>query len=185
MNVTTPVFRVSYPNLFQAKENKLSGKLEYSVQALFPKGADLSKMKAAAMAAGVKKWGEDTKKWPKQKNSPFRDQAERAKDGKLPPECEAGGIFMNFKSKDQPQVVDQQLNSVLDKTKVYAGCYAKANVTAFAYSQLGNSGISFSLNSVQFVKDGEPLGSRPRIEDAFQPIEIENNSTGADASSIF
>jgi len=61
-NVMTPEFRMSFPKLFKAEKNDLNGKMEFSVTALFPKGADLSKLKAAAHAACVKKWGADPKK---------------------------------------------------------------------------------------------------------------------------
>ena len=83
-NVMTPEFRVSYPHVFKPQKNDLSGEMEYSLVALFPKGADLAKLKDAAQQAIVEKWGADKSKWPSNLRSPFRDQAERKKEGKLP-----------------------------------------------------------------------------------------------------
>lgn len=186
-NVVTPKFRVSYPNVFKAKRNDLSGKDEFSIEALFPKGADLSKLKAAAQEAIVAKWGPDKEKWPKNLRSPFRDQAEKAKDvdGKriLPPACEEGAIFMNLKSSQRPGVVDGNVQDILDESQFYAGCYAIASVNAYAYDQKGNRGVSFGLGNVQKVADGEPLGNRSKPEQDFAPIQTEEKGPSATGSA--
>lgn len=179
-HVVTPEFRVSYPNVFKAQRNKLSGKDEYSVQALFKKGQDIQKLKDAAKAAATAKWGEDTSKWPKNLRLPFRDQKELERDGKQPDGTEPGAIFMRFKSERRPGVVDQNVQEIIEDSKFYAGCYAIASVNAYAYDQAGNRGVSFGLNHLQFVKDGEPFSGRPKVEDAFAPIETEG---GAETSS--
>lgn len=186
----TPVFRVSYPNIFKPKLNELNGKNEYSLVALFPKGADLSALQKAATAAATKKWGADKTKWPKNIRSPFRDQGERAKDvdGKsvLPAGYEAGAIFLTLKSKEKPGVVDQQVNDIMDESEVYAGCYMKASVNAYAYDEKGNRGISFGLGNLQKVKDGESLGGRTRAQDDFSAVEGEAAAGGdGSASSLF
>lgn len=187
MAINTPVFRASYPKVFKAELNKLNGKMEFSVVALFPKTADLSALKKAAQDACIEKWGEDKTKWPKNLRSPFRDQGEKANDdGALPPGHEKGAIFMNFKSKNKPGVVDQNVQEIIDGTDFYPGCFAKAHVNAFAYDQAGNRGVSFGLNHIQKVKDGEPLDGRTRVEDAFAPIPAEENeSTTESADTLF
>ena len=181
--VVTPPCRLSYPSIFKPKHNKLSGKMEFSFEGLFDVGTDLTAMKKAAEAALIKKFGEDKAKWPKNIKSPFRDQSEKMKDGKLPEGCVSGGTFVRFKSEKRPGVVDQNRVEILDDSTVYAGCYVRAHVNAFAYDQAGNKGVSFGLNHVQLVKDGEPFSGRPKVEDAFSPVEGFNS--GADASSIF
>lgn len=193
-NVTTPPFRVSYPNVFKAKKNDLNGKDEYSLVALFPKGADLSALKSAAMEAITKKWGTDKAKWPANMKSPFRDQKERAKfdeaSGKsvLPPGHEEGAIFMNLKSAQRPGLVDHNVEDILDSSQFYAGCYARATINAFAYDQKGNRGVSFGLVNIQKVKDGDPLGNRTRAQDDFMPIENVGAgapTSGTDATALF
>lgn len=182
-NINTPTFRVSYPNVFKAKRNDLNGQDEFSIVALFKKGEDLSALKAAAQKAIVDKWGPDKEKWPKNLRSPFRDQAERAKDvdGKriLPAGHEEGAIFLNLKSKQRPGVVDQNVQDIIDESQFYAGCFARASVNAFAYDQKGNRGVSFGLGNIQKVKDGEPLGNRARPEADFAPIQTEGTTAGA------
>lgn len=179
MNIVTPEFRCSYPNVFKPRRNELSGQDEYSVVALFPKGADLSALKKAAQEAIIKKWGADKAKWPANLKSPFRDQNERAKEGSLPSGYETGAIFMNLKSKQRPQVVDQNVQAIIDETEFYAGCYAKASVNAYAYDQKGNRGVSFGLGNIQKVKDGEPLGGRTRAQDDFKAIEGAGEESGS------
>lgn len=188
----TPEFRVSYPNVFKAKLNDLSGKEEYSLAALFPKGADLSNLKKLVHEALVKKWGLDQAKWPKVLRSPFRDQAERAKvdedTGKetLPLGYEAGAIFINLKSAKRPGVVDHNVQRIIQEADFYAGCYARASVNAYAYDAKGNKGVAFGLGNIQKIKDGDPLGGRARAEDDFQAIEGTSPSgEGADATSLF
>jgi hypothetical protein len=169
-NIMTPEFRVSYPKVFKPEVNKLSGKSEYSIVALFPKGADLSALKKAAEECLVEKLGADKSKWPKNIRSPFRDQSEREKDGVLPAGHEAGAIFMNYKSKDKPGVVDQKVQPIIDEAEFFPGCWARATVRASYYDQAGNKGVGFYLQNVQKLRDGEPLGGRVAATSEFAPV---------------
>lgn len=184
-NVMTPAFRISYPNLFKAKKNDLNGKDEFSVVALFPKGANLDALKKAAQAAVVKKFGSDQSKWPKNMRSPFRDQSEREKDGVMPAGHEKGAFFMTLKSSDKPLIVDENAQPILDTSTVYAGCWMQAQVNAYAYLQKGNAGVSFGLAGIQKVKDDQPLGGgRASLQD-FKPVEGAAEATAADATGLF
>jgi hypothetical protein len=203
MDEVTPTFRVSYPKLFKPELNNLNGKMEYSVVALFKKGEDISKLKAVVKAAIEKKWGADPSRWPKKVGadgkavnairSPFRDQAERKKakdDGTifLPPGYEDGAVFINLRTTQRPVIVDQKKNDIIDETQVYAGCWCKAYVSAFAYDQKGNQGVSLSLGGIQKVKDDEPISGRPRAEDMFSPIEGAGDmavGAGGSATDLF
>lgn len=169
-NPITPEFRVSYPNVFTAKMNDLSKKEEYSIVALFPKGADMSKLEAAARDAIIERWGPDKNKWPKPLKTPFRLQEERAKDGVLPAGHEEGAIFMNLKSTQRPGLVDRKRQPIIDASEFYAGCYALASVSCYAYDQKGNRGVAFGLVNLQKTRDGEPLSGRPKPESEFQAI---------------
>ena len=202
--VTTATFRVSYPNLFTARKNNLSGKDEFSVLALFGKGADIANLKAAANAAVIAEWGADATKWPTKNiddgqggikvisalKNPFRRHEEKMKDGKLPDGMEAGGVFLTFKCYNRPGIVDQAMQAILEPSKIYAGCYGRASVNASTYSEKGNMGVSFWLNHFQLVKDGEPISGRPNVESAFTPImdsqgATVGGSTGRSASDLF
>lgn len=194
MNVKTPEFRVSYPNVFKARKNDLNGKDEYSVVALFPKDADMSALKAACEAACEKKWGTEKAKWPANLRSPFRDQADRAKKdeqtGKmvLPAGYESGAKYLNLKSERMPGLVDKKVQPITDQGEFYAGCYAVASLQAYAYDQKGNRGVSFGLQNIMKTKEGEPFGNRVKAEDDFAPLagtQAAGASGEGDAASIF
>ena len=173
-NLMTPEFRVSYPAVFRAKKNDLNGKDEYNVVALFKKGEDLSKLKAAAEKAICDKWGSDKAKWPKNLRSPFRDQGEKEGAG-----YEEGAVFMNLKSNQKPGLVNAQVEDIIDESEFYSGCYARATVSCYAYDQAGNRGVSFGLQNIQKLRDGDPLGgSRPKAQNEFAPVESGGSSGG-------
>lgn len=184
---TTPTFRVSYPNVFRARKNDLSGKDEYSVVAVFDPEAQKSPQYAAmvdrAKAAIVEKWGPDKAKWPQNLRSPFRKCEERMKDGKLPDGYMAGGIFVNLKSMQQPGVVDASVQPIIEPKDFYAGCYAIATVVAYPYDQKGNKGAAFGLRNIQKVKDGEPIAGASKPEDDFSPVAGAGAAAAAPASS--
>ena len=166
--VLTPMFRVSFPNVFAPKLNELSGKTEYSVCMLFDKKADLTAMKALAMSVAKEKWGE---KIPTGLRNPFRDgDAEKAdRDGYK--NC----LFVTAKSTQKPGVVDELVQPIINAEDFYPGCYARATVTAYAYDNKGNRGVAFGLQNIQKVKDGEPFSGKTRAEDDFAPVAVDNS----------
>lgn len=182
-DVVTPTFRISYPNVFKAAFNKLSNKNEFSIEALFSPGENLNALKTAAENAMLAKFGHDRSKWPPVTRSPFRDQKEKMKEGRLPDGCAPGAIFIRFKSEKRPGVVDQNKQEILEESKFYAGAYARAHVNAFAFQKGANVGVSFGLNHVQLIKDGEAFSGRPKVEDAFTAVE--GAGQGEDAGSLF
>lgn len=207
--VNTPEFRVSFPKVFEPEKNDLNGKMEFSLQALFPKGADLSALKQLCKRACEKKWGTDPNNWPANLRLPFRDQGEKPLKDKetrqivkdengnpvMQPGHEAGAIFITLKTTYKPSVVDENVQDIIDPAKFYAGCWAIAAVHAFAYDQKGNQGVSLGLDAIQKVRDDEALGTtRVKPEEAFKPVEGVNGDEGdgtgpataaAGASSLF
>jgi hypothetical protein len=190
-NIMTPMFRVSYPTVFKAKKNDMSGEFEYSVVALFPKGTDLNALRKAAQEAVIEKWGNNKAKWPENLRSPFRDQSEKGKFNEelgkkvLPPGHEEGGVFMNLKSKQRPGVVDGQLQDIIDETQFYAGCFARATIRPYAYSNKGNNGVAFGLQNLQKMKDGDTLTTRVAPSEEFAPIASATEAAPANATSLF
>lgn len=163
MSVMTPRFKVSFPNVFRpGKAMQEGAEPKYGIAMLFALGADLSVLKAAANDAVIEKWGADKTKWPKNLRNPFRDQGEKEFAG-----YEAGAIFMSATSKQRPGLVDASNQDIINEADFYAGCYARATVNAFCYDKAGNRGVSFGLNNVQKLDDGEPLGGRTRASDDF------------------
>ena len=188
LNKITPEFRVSYPNVFEPKENTLSKKLEYSVVALFKPGEKLEDLRKAVTAACKKKWGEDPKRWPKKLMSPFRDQGEREKetdDGMVMPDgYVTGATFCNLRSTRQPGIIDQKKKPITDPTKFYAGCWARADVfvNAWEYREknvLIKAGVSLMLNNLQLVRDDDAFSGKRKAESAFEAIDMPEDSETA------
>jgi hypothetical protein len=195
-HVMTTKFRVAYPKVFRAEKNDLNGNDEFSLVALFEPGADISALEAAAKAAMEKKWGTDRTLWPAGIRSPFRDQGEKKKtvDGKvvmengkpvLLPGHVAGAIFINFKSKNKPGLVDANNNDIISESEFYGGCWARATVGAYAYDQKGNKGVAFGLQNIQKLSDGEPLGGRPKASDEFAPVASATSAPVTSANDLF
>ena len=88
------------------------------------------------------------------------------------PEYE-GHLYMSVSSKTKPGIVDQNVQAILDSTEVYSGCYARVSVNCFPYSNSGNKGVSFGLNHVQKLADGDFLGGRSKAEDDFDSVEVD------------
>jgi len=169
----TPEFRVAFPRVFKPSEAKAGFDSKYSVVMLFPKNTDLKELKRAAFNAATEKWGAK-EKWPKNLKLPFRDGDEKADLSGY-----AGHIFINATSKDRPGVVDQKRAPITETDGAfYAGCYARATVIAFAYDNMGNKGVSFALQNLQKLRDGEQFSGRRRAEDEFD--EVDDGSDKAD-----
>lgn len=178
-NVITPEFRVSFPYVFRPSKPMAGSTNEpkYTLTMLFPKDADLSKLKAAAADAAKEKWGD---KIPKGLRSPFRDQGEKEFPG-----YEAGCTFITATSKQRPGLVDAKVQDIIEERDFYAGCYARASIRAFAYDQAGNRGVAFGLQNVQKLRDGEPLGGRSRPQDDFEPVADAGGGSSSGAGAIF
>ena len=96
--------------------------------------------------------------------SPFRDQAEKAArfSGYTP-----GCVFMSVSSQFKPVVVDQNMNPIVDASKVHAGAWVIASINAYEYGLKPspatgqvppNKGVSFGLQSVMLIADDTNLG---------------------------
>lgn len=169
--VVTGKVRLSYAHLFEPYASRDDQEKKYSCAILIPKEdtatlGKIRKAQKAALEAGLtSKFG--GKKPPNLKTT-LRDGDEEA-DLERNPEY-AGHYFMNVSSKTKPGVVDGNLNEIIDSSEVYSGCFARVSINAFAYNTNGNRGISFGLNHVQKIADGDFLGGRSRAEDDFEAL---------------
>lgn len=173
---TTGEGRVCYPHVFKANLNKLSGKEEFELTLLFPKDSEAAKqLKQAVVTAAKEKFGDNI---PASFKNPIKDgnQAIDKKSGQVKT-GHADHIYVKFTSTNRPNVIDEQHNEILGADQFYGGCYARVSVNVYAYDKIGK-GVSFGLNHVQKLRDGEAFGmSRPSVEDAFgEPIEIMKGS---------
>ena len=166
--VVTGKVRLSYVHLFEPYSSNPDQDPKYSTTILIPKGDKTTLAKIHAAIDAAKEDGKASKfggRIPTNLSITLHDGDEEA-DLERNPEY-AGHYYMAMSSKARPGVVDQDLNAVVDPMQVYSGCYARVSINAFPYSAQGKKGISFGLNNVQFLDDGEPLGGRSRAEDDF------------------
>lgn len=172
----TPEFRVSFPHVFEKHSGFEGQEPKFSVVMLFPKNTDLKELKRAVFNAATEKWGAK-EKWPKKMRMPFRDGNEKTDlDGY------EDTIFVSASSKQKPQVVsnkkvDGQFPQLTKEDEsFYAGCYARATLIAFAYNKAGNLGVSFSLQNIQKLRDGEQFSGRKNADDEFDDVEDGSDS---------
>lgn len=162
--VITGKARMSYANVFEPKSIN-GGDPKYSVSIIIPKDdkGTLSKIEAAielAKKEGVTKLGG---KIPANLKTPLRDgDMDRPDD-----EAYANSYFINANSTTRPGIVDANLQSIIDPTEFYSGCYGRASIVFYAYNANGNKGIACGLQNLQKLEDGDSLGGKARAEDDF------------------
>lgn len=179
--VITGTVRLSYAHLFEPFSFNEDQEPKFSVVLLIPKKdkTTLKKIKAAQQAAlEMGKASKFNGKIPANWSNTLRDGDEE-KDLEDNPEF-AGHYFMTVSAKTRPGIVDRDIQPILDSTEVYSGCYARASINAFPYSVSGNKGVSFGLNHIMKVKDGDPLGGSSKAEDDFAEFAGESDDDDDD-----
>lgn len=171
----TPVFRVSFPSVFEASSYE-GGTPKFSVCAVWEPSKFTAKdkvlwkaMQDLADQVSVDKFKKKLAQLPANFKKPFRDGDEKADlvgfgEGK---------VFANLSSKMRPGLIFLDRTPILDAEDFYPGCYARATITAYAYDNVGK-GIAFGLQNLQKIKDGERLDSRTNAEDDFDGEEVDD-----------
>lgn len=167
--VVTGKVRLSYSHVWEAVSVQDGGDKKFGGCLLIPKTdlVTVGKINAAIDAAikigMASKWGG---KVPPNLKKPMRDgDLEKADD-----ENYKGMYFINASSNQAPGVVDRDGTEILDRTKVYSGCYIIASVNFYPFNKRSN-GIACGLNNVMKVKDGVPLSGRTSAAEDFAGID--------------
>jgi hypothetical protein len=191
----TPPGRLSFPSLFQPgkkPDGTSSGKYELTL--IFPKGTDLTKLKALLRNAVEAKWGKNSAEWPSGLQTPIRPNSDKAQmiDGKMVylDGYEEGGFFVRLSSKQRPGIVDKSNERIGEDRadEIYAGCWVQCTCNAFVYGGKGTAykpGVSLGLRNVQKIREGAPLGGRMPPEKEFKPLvdPEETNSAGSKSAN--
>lgn len=173
----TPIVRLSYPSLFEARgvagdPNSVpkfgcSLILDARSQA-DPKFQErFAAMNAAVNAEGKRRFGD---RWGKQiKKTPFRkgdedNYADKTGYG-------AGTVFMRPTSKKPIPCVTRSNTPITNQELLYPGCYVNALLAVFSYEQTVNKGVSFGLRGIQFVEDGERLDDSVDVTEVFEALD--------------
>lgn len=191
--VITPLAILSYPHLDAPQKSEDGKAPKYSATLIFtpeiladPKEKALfDKMQEAALAAVNAKWPGKAELL--LKSETFKKGFRRDAESKGYP---AGSIFVNVRSNTQPGVVYAHAGAngkpeamPLDKIKaeMYPGVVVRASLAAFAYDNNGNKGVSFGLNNLQKIRNGERMDGRTAAENEF---DVDLSAAPADISSL-
>lgn len=82
--------------------------------------------------------------------------------------------YINAKSTEAPQIVNNNCETITNQTEVYSGCYANVSVVFHLYNFSGVKGISAWLGNIQKVKDGEYTGGRITAAQEFKAIAVDD-----------
>ena len=151
--------RISYPSLFTARAmpGDANAVPKFSAVFLIPKSTDMKPYIAALNAAMMESWGK------------LMDR----KAMKHPPivNSEIDGYWrIRASAKRRPGVVFPDLTVVTEEQYVYPGMWVRAHLRTYTYDK-PNRGVSFGLQNVQLVRDGERLDGGRRAEEVFAPVE--------------
>lgn len=171
--VVTDTVRLSYANVWEPKSIN-GGAEKYSVSLIIPKSdkKTINAINAAvdeAIEEGLAKFGG------KKPNKAAIKLPLRDGDTERDDEAYAGSYFVNANSQTPPQIVDQNVNPIMNRSEIYSGVYARVSINFYAFNSNGNKGVACGLGNIQKVRDGQPLGSRSSAEDDFAAIEDEDD----------
>lgn len=190
---TPEVMLGHFPQFFEKGKPNDSGTAYYEADILFSpeaqKTQEFANLKQAMATAVREKWKGSP---PGNLRNPFRPAGDkrRGKDNSqyYPDEQFGGWVLLHIKSKNQPGIVGGQAGpdgkplQITDPAEIYGGCVIRCTVNPFAYSEKGNAGVSFWLNNVQKLRDGEPLSGRSSARDDFEPV---GDAASGDVDALF
>ena len=161
----TPEAILSFPSLVTPRPRSEGGEPVYSCSLLFTPAAqktpEFAKLKASVDEAAKERFDG---KLPAGLKSPFRDGNEKDYVGY------AGTIYISPWSKKKPGIVDEHVEPLLDLDRLYPGVIVRADIKAFAWAVSGNKGVSFGLNNLQIVRDGERMDGSASAASVFSPV---------------
>lgn len=187
--VKTPKFRMSYPNLKKAKAFG-GGDPKFGLTMIYPKTTKLGEpvldkngkkisisLLRALKNAAVEKWGanaeaviEKLKKSPK--GWPIRSGNKDKPDQPEYKDC----FFVACSAKeDNPPGMVGQDRQPISADELYAGCYARAELLAYAYDNEFGKGLGFSLQNIQKLGDGKKFSGKKDASEAFDAVEDESD----------
>jgi hypothetical protein len=170
----TPVFRLSFPNVFEPKEGMNGGKPKFGISAIWTPAKFTDKEKVlwknilkALDAEAMHRFKKPFKSLPANIKRGLRNGNER-------PDLEGygeGTLFASVTSKMKPGVIDRDRSEISveenNTEKLYPGCKCRATVTVYGYDNQGK-GLALGLLNLQKVDDGKRLDSRVDAAEDFE-----------------
>jgi hypothetical protein len=189
----SPLVRLSYPHLAKPQPGKNGGNPKYSAVGVIEaetladatEKARLDAIKAEMVEVGRAKWPGKFDSFVKSdgfKKGLRTDTADKYPDGSM---------FFSARATNQPGLVYGYADPTTKKPAIvpveliqkvfYPGAYVRMLVSVFGFETDGNRGLSFGLEGIQFVKDGERMDGRVAAEDAF---EVDLNAAPASLDDL-
>ena len=183
--------RISFANIFEAKQVQGHGEAKFSASFLFPKThPQKAELESAIVDSAKEKWGEK-----------YGDVLKALKaadrlclhDGDSKPDADAypGNLFVNASNKMRPLVIGPNREPLVAADgKPYSGSYVNAIIEVWSQDNQFGKRINASLLGVQFVRDGDRLaGGGVAAADDFEAIPQAAGekaaATGGGAASLF
>lgn len=162
---TTPMGRIAYPYAFEkAKSLDPDKEGKYEVTLYIPKSENIDALLSEVNRVGKEAFGTKYVAQDKLKHPPIKDGDEKGGDHPA-----FNHWIVRGKSNSKPAVVKGDLSALTDADDLYGGCFGKLNLTPASYQIPSGWGITFYLNAVQKVKDGERFaGSSTSPEEMFE-----------------
>lgn len=186
--------RLAFVSVFRPKKQPGGEKLKYEATVLIPKGDKeaLKPFLRAAKAAIIGRWGDDKKKWPANLRAidmntflsvtgkdgwPLRDGDSQHYDGF------AGMISIKCSNERKIQVVNRDRNPIMDEEEIYSGMWGQVLGVSYAWDNSGNRGVSFSLDAVRKLKDGDAFVRRADVSE-FEGYDDMDDADFSDAENF-
>lgn len=177
---TSPAVPISYPCLFKPGEKYDTFSITLMIDKKNPEAMAYMKSLYGDAKSALEEHFPDAATRPRHPiaghdKSPIKDGDKNNNNKGIPlresnPEYAGHWIIRATRQSSQgpPLVVDPNNQEVMSQRKIYGGCVCKVNMNAYTFESEKNSGVTFGLNGVKFVEDGEPLGSsRQSVEEMF------------------
>ncbi len=176
--VTLNNVRLSYPSLFEPKQDDQDPSKKPKFEATFILDKKANAVEIKAMQAAI----ELVKKHPTLKGKkPTKVCLREGDDTEARAEAEgygAGVMSVGARNHKRPGVVNRDLSPLVESDgKPYAGCYVNGRIEVYPYVHpKSGPGIAASLRAVQFFRDGPPFGDGAPIdaEKEFSAVEDES-----------
>lgn len=174
---TTPVFRVSFPHLFEAHSmsDDPKAKAKFGLSAIWTPAkftekekVNWRKIREAMNAESIRAF---KKAWKDLEADTYKKGLRNGSSKEGLEGYGEGTMFANLTTKNRPGVIAVDGETKIgpehgNAEEIYPGCYARATVTVYSFSNKGK-GIALGLRNVQKIKDGPRIDNRTDAEDDF------------------
>lgn len=169
--------RLSFPDLFVAKQFDGKGPFNYSATFLIEPGSQNDKTIREELAkVSLARWADKTPAIMKTIEGQsmkfcYVDGNTKAYDG-----YENKWALSAKRGQDagHPKVVDTDLRDLLpEEGRPYGGCFVDAKVSIWAQDNAWGKGMRCTLMGVQFIRHGDSFGGAPQATlDGFEAVEV-------------